>query len=376
MKEKLVGVIERIKYFLGGGLINTKAKYNVKVTILFILICAVLRKIGCIMLGSGMIAFTLRSYMIYENRVKNASSIKINNGQVSYEEDLKERGKLIENIFMIVLFGESIFLITWENIYSYIFLVVTLSFTFAAKYSIEKNNMFYKLLTIIVSSIFGGIVIFVLLLSLFIGINFLLNYFIIRDGTLKGLPFSRAECVSILIAATCYVENNFWITIVSISLSCFLNIAYIKLTPAYQLDNLKKSFQKMNIIVVAISIISFGAAEAFCDYVRSSTWDWYELLGEGRQLTKYASTYDTTNFKNLFYIIGLPYTFGILISTYFLDNKKRRCEKKKQEILHKMIVEKEILNEEYLKKYYELSGNTNEYEILLSLLNAERNESI
>ena len=85
------------------------------------------------MLGSGMIAFTLRSYMIYENRVKNASSIKINNGQVSYEEDLKERGKLIENIFMIVLFGESIFLITWENIYSYIFLVVTLSFTFAAR---------------------------------------------------------------------------------------------------------------------------------------------------------------------------------------------------------------------------------------------------
>ena len=202
MKEKLVGVIERIKYFLGGGLINTKAKYNVKVTILFILICAVLRKIGCIMLGSGMIAFTLRSYMIYENRVKNASSIKINNGQVSYEEDLKERGKLIENIFMIVLFGESIFLITWENIYSYIFLVVTLSFTFAAKYSIEKNNMFYKLLTIIVSSIFGGIVIFVLLLSLLIGINFLLNYFIIRDGTLKGLPFSRTECVCILIVAT------------------------------------------------------------------------------------------------------------------------------------------------------------------------------
>lgn len=110
--------------------------------------------------------------------------------------------------------------------------------------------------------------------------------------------------------------------------------------------------------------------------MRSSTWDWYELLGEGRQLAKYASTYDTTNFKNLFYIIGLPYTFGILISTYFLDNKKRRCEKKKQEILHKMIVEKEILNEEYLKKYYELSGNTNEYEILLSLLNVERNESI
>ena len=36
MKEKLVGVIERIKYFLGGGLINTKAKYNVKVTILFL----------------------------------------------------------------------------------------------------------------------------------------------------------------------------------------------------------------------------------------------------------------------------------------------------------------------------------------------------
>lgn len=41
-----------------------------------------------------------------------------------------------------------------------------------------------------------------------------------------------------------------------------------------------------------------------------------------------------------------------------------------------MIVEKKILNEEYIKKYYELSGDTNEYEILLSLLNVERNESI
>lgn len=376
MKEKLVGVIERIKNFWGGGLINTKAKFNVKAICLFFAICVCFRKNSYIMLGCVIVFLILETYKTYTHRVKNGKLIEVNNGKLSYKEDAKERGRIIEYILWIVFLVDIIISIIGTNeIVSVLFLVV-LGFLYLAKISIERDNVFFKLLTILVSSIFGEIVIFVFGLLLFIGIKFLLNYFMIRDGTLKGSPFSQAECVSVLIAITCYVENNFWITIVSISLSCFLNIAYIKLTPAYQLDNLKKSFQIMNIIVVAISIISFGSAGAFCDYVRSSAWDWYELLGEGQQLAKYASTYDTTNFKNLFYIIGLPYTFGILISTYFLDNKKRRCEKKKQEILHKMIVEKEILNEEYLKKYYELSGNTNEYEILLSLLNVERNESI
>lgn len=293
-------------------------------------------------------------------KLKNGRLIELGENKIDFRKDREQHAQcVILGVAAIFLGMFEISLLVENDVSEFImimFFVIALFFCISY-YSIKKDSMCLKCLTLFSSTAQGMVCILmvILLLSNFLG-GFLYE---INEGMAPMNYSVPAELIcQIAIVLTYYLERKVAWTIGTLAITVILYYVFIYITPIYQLEKLKKAFQIMNICMTIIGILAFFGAYDFCAYISNCRYIIAQEFIVVPEVYQYALSYGVTEFKNLFYIAVLPYTCGILLANMFMNARSRKYEVKEKELLIEMMESKAFESEEKVRKYYAVGGNS------------------
>lgn len=165
-----------------------------------------------------------------------------------------------------------------------------------------------------------------------------------------------------------YLEKEPLATIIPMVVSIVLFFIIILMTPAYQQNKLKLAFQIVNILMVLIGILSFWGVERISGAILANNRDFVvsveqELLKYDINEMAYFESFGTDNIKNAFYLIVLPYTFGILITNIFMEMRIKYAKEKMNEILNQILTGQPEKDDNLRKQYYYWGGEKNNFDL-------------
>jgi hypothetical protein len=321
-------------------------------------------KIVLIVCVCMLVIFLSRAWKIYKNNIKDGHFVILQNEKNSFKIDAYERTRCMMNLY-VAYFSICVVLIRYKNNDLVLLIAgVSLIFFLFVIVSIRYNLIFLKVATLFVSTIVGSTCISIAGAQIIILLSEILEKYVGNEAgpRTKMDLFDQTSIISLS-----YVfEKYYLVTIVFIVLTCILFLIYIKAVPVYQIDKLKVSLQILNLIMVVIGIGAFYYANAISKTVE------YTLkngnINVVPEIAIYMQSYGPSNFRNHIYVLGLPYTFGILLANLSLERKIKSYEKKKRELICKIILEKED-HISMKKNFYILSGTCNEYKLLENVMN-------
>ncbi len=267
-----------------------------------------------------------------------------------------------------------------ENSLLWVILSYSIIFLVIASLAIIKNNIFLRTISVMLSTIQGLIIFLSLSAILLIQIKSLMEgdgFYIIYDGT------GTDSVGEMLIKLSFVFEQNPMITIVTVIISILLYASLIVGTPTYQQEQLALSFKIITIVIALLGIITFFLAnfielnipqdikEIIDNFANEEVY-----VDEIQKFVSYYQGYSKENILNLFYLLFLPYTFGIIVSELIMDLKKRRNTRNVDIILERIIELKlkklDILIDNHLKKYLYYGGDKKVYEISINQIEIEK----
>lgn len=170
----------------------------------------------------------------------------------------------------------------------------------------------------------------------------------------------------LVIVGTYILEYYPLFTVIPMAVSALLYAIYIFNTPAYQLDKIKIAYNVVNISATLVGVFAFffsryyekNIMENMEAIMRSDECiDFFQIMPNAM---KYLEEFGEGNINNLFYLLVLPYTFGILVANMCIEKKERKADKKRKEIL-KNIYFLDMCNKEKIielkKEYLYWGGN-------------------
>lgn len=311
-------------------------------------------------------------------KLKNGSLIELGENKIDFRKDREQHAQcVIFGVAAIFLGMFEISLLVENNVSEFItimFFVIALFFCISY-YSIKKDSMCLKCLTLFSSTAQGMTCILVVIALLFDFLGSVL--YKINEGLepMNVIVSSELLC-QIVIVLTYYLERKIVWTLGMLAITVILYYVFIYITPIYQLEKLKKAFQIMNICMTMIGILAFFCAYDFCDYISNFRYVIAQEFIVEPEVYQYALSYGVTEFKNLFYIAVLPYTCGILLANMFMNIRIQKCEVKEKELLIEMMESKDFESEEKIRKYYAVGGNSLNLKIMKEIYDVAINEKI
>lgn len=364
------GIIEKIKF----KIIN---RGSWSLFIICFIISAIFNRYNYVYLCSLIVTISIFVIRIIGRtyRFKNNEFVEVEGNLLITKYDEVQRKYQFVDIVVIILnlllimdenkIGAKILNNNWS-----IVVVTILMCLILAIFTVSKKSVIAKFITLILAAIQGFIC---LILILVVGIT-ILNQVII-NGTININNNEVIDAIKwIMISTSILLENYAIYTIVPIIITSLLFVLYIIVTPIYQISNLKKSFQILNIVMVLVGITAFFIAGQLSesiiynkDSIIKEFMNYKLTVEEFNLANNYILNYGTTNVKNMFYITVLPYTFGMLIANFTIESKMKKSEKKQEEVL--VIIQDGMYKNNELdslkKKFYYNGGKI--YELNLSL---------
>lgn len=298
--------------------------------------------------------------------------------------DQKMRGYQLGDVVAIImnllicLTANSNFMNQYEN--SLLWLVVFYSIFYFAfgSLSIIKNKMGWRILCILMSTMQG------LMLCLFLMVEVLSRITSLLEGkNWDSILFMNDSTIDLIIGVGFVFEKVPIFTVVIILVSILLYIILIIGTPVYQQEQLTYSFKIVAIVITLCSIITFFLIDRMTPEILKHVNNNINDINKSKEIfngaqieyISYYKSYSKGNISSFFYLLLLPYTFGILVAYSVIDFVKRKNVKYINESF-KIISNKNKdyfdCNKDYnLKKYLYYGGDKWRIEISVKQLELE-----
>ena len=253
-----------------------------------------------------------------------------------FNSDTIKRGEILRDLFSLIIFFFMALAIYDENIlnkFSNSFIGTVLFFTIFyflfAGISITKNSKVLKVFSILVSTVQGLLFVAFSITTIFITfINF------ISGESLEFLEELNSEFV----VNVCYIiQSNLKVFIFIALISLSLLLILIILTPPSQLSDLGMSFKVINIIMVLLSVSIFFAVNLNWASIKEFVSKAHQSGLTDKAFKTYLGSFTKKNILNTGYLLILPYSLGILISNFTIENLKNVYTKKSKAILLKIL---------------------------------------
>lgn len=264
------------------------------------------------------------------------------------KEDREARSNQLGDLVAIIIYALFAILFLgcskdmFNGILGIIFFVIL--YLGAASFSIyiQKLNVSCKAITIFIATIQGALIAFIgvgLILSGIINILNIINTSRVDNKPLEDFleifGYEKIMLFSYLIKE--YSNEIVILTVLSTIVAILLYVIFIMSVPAYQLDKLSFAFKIVStiIVLVGIAIYFYGNAiypyiQEFANEIKDNPLLMYQKFGEDTSegLKNFVMNYSKTEITNLGYILFLPYTIAILISTLVIEFVKNKNTKK------------------------------------------------
>ncbi len=144
--------------------------------------------------------------------------------------------------------------------------------------------------------------------------------------------FINESTIDLIVAAGFIFEKIPLFTVVTILISILLYIILIIGIPVYQQEQLTLSFKIVAIIIALCSIIIFFLIDIMTPeilkHVNNTINDINKskriFTGAPKEYISYYISFSKGNISSLFYLLLLPYTFGIIVANIVIDFMKRK----------------------------------------------------
>ncbi|MDI9208581.1 hypothetical protein MT361_08470 [Clostridium butyricum] len=247
---------------------------------------------------------------------------------------------IIYALFAISFFGCSNDM--FDGILGIIFFVIL--YLGVASFSIytQKLNVIWKTITVFIATMQGALIALIGFGLILAGINNILN--MINASRLDNRPledllemFGYEKIMFFSYFIKEYSNEIVILTVLSTIVAILLYVIFIMSVPAYQLDKLSFAFKIVStiIVLVGIAIYFYGNAiypymQEFANEIKDNPQLIYKKFGKDTPegLKNFILNYSKTEITNLGYILFLPYTIAILISTLVIEFVKNKNIKK------------------------------------------------
>lgn len=257
-------------------------------------------------------------------------------------------------------YGDSLFWIV--GVYSAIYFAV-------ASLAIIRNNIGLRILCIFLSTMQGLLCCIYLLIILLTLITSLLGI-----NNISAMPTINDSMIDDFIYLGYILETMPIITISTIFISILLYIILIIGTPAYQQEQLVLCLKIVAIIVAMCGILAFFIANLLTPEIMQHIYNNLKsgnssevFKGAPKEFALYYNNFSKGNVSNLFYLLFLPYTFGILTANLITDYVKRKNIENASESFNHISFDKiesiDYFNEYYIKRYFYYGGEKWKYEM-------------
>lgn len=326
-------------------------------------------------------------YRIY--LLKECDHIEIENSKINYSKDQIMRANYFGDIMGIIIYIVLIVSIknpksTLLNGMMSIPLVYCFIYFACAYFSVLKNYVTLKAITILSSTIQGVMVIMISVLYALEGVLYCMQKIAQQGEGIEKVTIQMPDVAQGIIYVSYILEKYPIFTIIPMVISIVLFVLFIYMTPVYQLSKLKLAFQIVNVFMVLIGILSFFLANYFGEFINSNkmllmTSSMYqEFVDEVVNGKTYFENFGTSNIKNLFYLAVLPYTFGILTANVIMELRVKYAERKSESILEKLKEVRVLTEEEKIqlrKKYYYFGGKKHNFDLCEKTYNEKTEKS-
>lgn len=290
-------------------------------------------------------------------------------------DDVTNRGKQVGDVIAIMMYV--LLLLCSEPLTNTRDNIACLTFYFIVyfamtKFAIVKNNNFFRTVGILMTTIQGllaSLIVLVILLKTLSNFtesgNLLIDYSMITDTISTEL----------FLTSGFFLETYPGISIIMICVTIILYIGIILITPVYQQENLFVSFKVVTLIVTLGGIIVFfitsNLTSSLIQHIKANFQDIdrYTFFYKGAPIEyiEYCRNLSMVNIKNIFYILLLPYTFGIIVANMVIDCVKKRNKKRINMAYDVLFKGKSYLpdseKEYYIKMYHYYGGDSFQYDI-------------
>jgi hypothetical protein len=138
--------------------------------------------------------------------------------------------------------------------------------------------------------------------------------------------------IDLIVTAGFIFEKTPIFTVVTILISILLYIILIIGTPVYQQEQLTLSFKIVAIVIALCSIITFFLIDIMTPEILKHVNNTINDINKSKEIfagapieyISYYKSYSKGNISSLFYILLLPYTFGIIVANIVIDFVKRK----------------------------------------------------
>lgn len=328
------------------------------------LVITVLLRFNIVIIVMDIFYFIMRCIFRFHS-LKECSDIRIINGNADFEEDQGKRAEYFGDVAGGIIYISFLGLIKInETIGVTVFFYGI--FFIIAYFSVKKNSIFIKIIAILCSTMQG--IMGIILLATYVLV--VVQQFLTQQVN-TGLETVVAQLDTekkIMIFFIYYLEQEPLVTIIPMVVSIALFFIIILMTPTYQQNKLKLAFQIVNILMVLIGILSFWGVDRMGDAIAAKHRDFVvsieqESLKYDINDMNYFENFGAENIKNLFYLIVLPYTFGILVTNIFLEAKIKYAKEKKNDILNQILIGQSEKDDNLRKQYYYWGGEKNNFNL-------------
>lgn len=361
---------------IGKVLVNFNAAAAFYITLILLLILTLAKVEKSIMVGSIIACLFFLIRLVYRAVfIKRGQGIVLHNLNFTLNQEIQ--GDMFADVAALMLYLLLCILeMPWANMdageWTGIFLLYSSIYFVMATFSVKKNSVILKAITLTLSTLQG-----------LLGVMFLVAYACmcitsVLDGRgIENMQFIEGNLFDEMIIVGTYTLEFFpAFTLISMIVSVLLYVIYILNTPIYQLEKLKIAYNVVNVFVTLVGIFAFFFSKYYERFIVENmnsimnSEEYVDFMTAIPNAMEYLKSFGESNINNLFYLLILPYAFGILISNMCIEKKERKAEGKRKEILKKfysqeMCTEDKIM--ELRKEYLYWGGDLIECDAYIQL---------
>lgn len=361
---------------IGKVLVNFNAAAAFYITLILLLILTLAKVEKAIMVGSIIACLFFLIRLVYRAVfIKRGQGIVLHNLNFTLNQEIQ--GDMFADVAALMLYLLLCILeMPWANMdageWTGIFLLYSSIYFVMAAFSVKKNSVILKAITLTLSTLQG-----------LLGVMFLVAYACmcitsVLDGRgIENMQFIEGNLFDEMIIVGTYTLEFFpAFTLISMIVSVLLYVIYILNTPIYQLEKLKIAYNVVNVFVTLVGIFAFFFSKYYERFIVENmnsimnSEEYVDFMTAIPNAMEYLKSFGESNINNLFYLLVLPYAFGILISNMCIEKKERKAEGKRKEILKKfysqeMCTEDKIM--ELRKEYLYWGGDLIECDAYIQL---------
>lgn len=302
------------------GMFNTIAVYVIWITLLMLIMTVFY------------IILKTKNRIVLEDNILNYDS------HLYISRTINNYLQLIFLSFIICIFNNTDF----YNDFKIITFITYSVFTFISYLVYNCKHYGLKLFPII-SSTPLGIIFLLIIISLFFSL--ILNLLILIENQIPfqvffsiKLPDTLGIKTDILqLLSTAESDMSFWIY--STVIFTILNIIYIIKIPKYYLNNIKKSYNTIEITSALIIVITVIAAPYISISISNFVKNNVSVLDLSENSIEYLKKLSATNVNNIIKLLLLPYSIGLIICNAFINFRINRANAKKDKMAKKLLTE-------------------------------------